>query len=1172
MKLSIIIPVYNVDQYLDRCLTSVLNQDLDDFEVICVDDASTDNSLEILRLYEKNYPNLKVYANEVNRTSSYCRKLGVEVASGEYIMFVDSDDEIVPGICKKLVKQMDAHGLDIIHFDTEIQAEDTVPKEAVNWFKKFSRPYYSELRGKMVFEGCFTKKLYRFNIWNKIYRTEVCKKAFGYIDDGRYPKAQDLYAFFIISFLAKSYMGIKEKGYVYRYGRGITGRKAEDVETFRRICSQSTVAKRCKEFLMSKNSYDQYRDELISIERDLLAECFSHLNRIDDENKEECRKILIESWSDSDIFYRAYLGINRPDLSPFEIETDIVERDETINIVFAANENYIPYLSVTLHSILLNKKCENLFRIHVLHEHISKNTLEYFSKIERPDFQIIPVSISKYIEENNLKPQNHIGVEMYYRLFIPNVLPDVKKAIYLDADLVVNTDLIDLYRIRLDGNIFGAVYNGTINYSAKKIIAKLGIDPRKYINSGVLLIDVLKFKEENVKDLCLNFLAINHNLSNPDQDALNKVCENKIKLLPLRWNYIWLYNLLYITEKDGEFKKYCEYYMENCSNPHIIHYAGKDKPWNSERGYINPKLYDIFWDYALESPYYEKIKEKAPMPRKYPVNSFNGYFVKGKRGYEYYSSINKNRYPLELTIWFEQNTGKKLNLINPKTFNEKIQWIKLFDNSPLKTMLADKYLSREWVESKIGKGYTVPLLGMWDSADEIDFDKLPNKFVLKTNHGSGWNYVVNDKSEILYEEIKLKMNLWLEKNYSFSSGFEMQYANIDRKIIAEEFIGDDLGLIDYRFYCFNGVPKQVWVDKYSGTKNHIREIFDTDWNKLDFTCTWPRANGELDSKPENYNEMLRISSILSEPFSFVRVDFFEVDSKLYVGELTFTPMSGMGKFNPPEYDLILGNMLKLPKMSFSKKVSTIFWLHVGNILKKIETIAGRDKVKGEKSIEQMREEVENWLNSNADRSKGITAIMLLAECRDSWAERRLAILYADGKYVEKDTDKALFFMRRAASSGNITAKKQLVDMLVKTGDRKFDKELFMIRLELAEEGEKTSMIRIAGMYLHGHGIEKDVNESLRWARAATDIDDGIDCMKQLVDSLVAVGTEECMIEAFSLRKKLAEEGEIVSQRNLADMYIRGEGTVIDKEAAIRWYKEAAKCGDKYSKEKLKELV
>lgn len=1171
MKLSVIIPVYNVAPYLDNCLSSVLNQDLDDFEVICIDDASTDYSLEVLRRYERAHSKLKVYVNEINRTASYCRKFGVSVANGDYIMFVDSDDELVPGACKKFVKYMEIDNLDILHFETEIVAENSTTMEAVRWFERFSRPHYGELRGNMVFEGCFSKKLYRFNIWNKIYKSDLCKKAFDYIDEGRYPKAQDLYAFFIISFLAKSYRGIKERGYVYHYGRGITGRKSEDATTFRRICSQAVVAKRCKRFLIDMGVYGKYRDEFIAMERDLLMECLSHLDRADDSRRPELSNILIESWLNSDVFYRAYLGAGRPDLSPFEVKKDDVNEEEAISVVFAVNENYVHYLSVTLESILVNKKCKNPIRVYVLHEYVSDNTLNYFAKIERPDFQVIPVSVSKFVKEYNLKPRNHIGVEMYYRLFISDVLPDIEKAIYLDADLVVNADLLDLYSINLGGNILGAVYNGTINYSAKKIIARLETDPREYINSGVLLIDVKNFRKNNIKDQSLDFLTINPNLSNPDQDALNKVCEGRIKLLPLKWNYIWLYNLLYSIEKDEEFKKYCEYYLENCSNPFIVHYAGKDKPWNSDRGYINPKLYDLFWNYASKSPYYRELNRKASV-QEHPKNLFKGYYVKGKQGYDYYKSINARRYASELSRWYRQKTGKRLDLTNPQSFNEKIQWIKLFDNSPLKTTLADKYLSRDWIANQIGEGYTVPLIGVWDSADEINFDNLPNKFVLKTNHGSGWNYIVNDKNKILPENVKLKLNLWLEKDYSFSSGFEMQYQKIERKIIAEEFIGDGLGLIDYRFYCFNGVPRQIWVDKYSGTKDHIREIFDTDWNKLDFTCTWPKAKGELDTRPENYDEMLRISSILSKPFNFVRVDFFEVDSKLYVGELTFTPMSGLGKFNPPEYDLRLGKMLNLPTISFSKKISIKFWNGANILLKALENTKGRRKmVENEKSIGQMRKEVESWLNSAKDSSKGVISIKLLADSGDSWAQRILATMYLKGDYVEKNEDKALNLMRKAASSGNITAKKQLVDILIKTGDRKYDRELFMTRLELAEEGEKTAMIRLAGMYLHGRGVERDPNESLRWARTAVDGGAGTDGEKQLVDSLMAVGTQECVTEAFTLRKKLAENGEVISQRNLADMYLLGEGTAEDKDAAIRWYKEAARAGDKYSKEKIKDL-
>lgn len=283
--------------------------------------------------------------------------------------------------------------------------------------------------------------------------------------------------------------------------------------------------------------------------------------------------------------------------------------------------------------------------------------------------------------------------------------------------------------------------------------------------------------------------------------------------------------------------------------------------------------------------------------------------------YEYYSNLPPSRYPGELKRWYRRATGNKLNLKNPQTFNEKIQWMKLYDATPLKTRLADKYLVREWVKEKIGEEYLVPLLGVWDSFDEIDFDSLPDRFALKANHGSGWNIIVKDKSKFDREAAKAKFDRWMKTNFAFSGGFEMHYMNIPPKIIAEKYIENVDGLKDYRFYCFNGKPCQVWVDIYSGTPNHLRSVFDMDWNPVPLKCTWPEGGELLKKKPASFDKMKEFAAMLCQDFAFVRVDFFDVDGKLYMGEMTFTPMSGQGRFEPPEWDLKLGEILKLPPKS-----------------------------------------------------------------------------------------------------------------------------------------------------------------------------------------------------------------------------------------------------------------
>ena len=297
----------------------------------------------------------------------------------------------------------------------------------------------------------------------------------------------------------------------------------------------------------------------------------------------------------------------------------------------------------------------------------------------------------------------------------------------------------------------------------------------------------------------------------------------------------------------------------------------------------------------------ERIKYKEGLRIK-----FGGYVLSLER------NRNEKDFPKILKQWYKKRTGKNLNLENPKTFNEKIQWLKLYDNSPLKTKLADKYLVREWIEEQIGSKYLIPLLGVWNNFDEIDFDKLPEKFVLKANHGSHWNIIVKDKSKLDKSKAKKKFDKWMARDYTFKAGLELQYRGIKPKIIAEKFIEDTNGeLNDYKIMCFNGEPKFVWVDcgRYS---NHTKNIYDLDWNLQPFKMTYPISKTPI-ARPENLDKMIELAKILCKDFAFVRVDFYNVDGKIYFGEMTFTSMSGTDKFEPEKYDLELGNMLTLPE-------------------------------------------------------------------------------------------------------------------------------------------------------------------------------------------------------------------------------------------------------------------
>ena len=273
--------------------------------------------------------------------------------------------------------------------------------------------------------------------------------------------------------------------------------------------------------------------------------------------------------------------------------------------------------------------------------------------------------------------------------------------------------------------------------------------------------------------------------------------------------------------------------------------------------------------------------------------------------------ISESEYPTELKCWYKLKVSKNLNLDDPKTFNEKIQWLKIYDRNPLKTQLADKYLVRSYIEEKVGKRYLVPLLSVWDKAEDIDFDNLPNQFVLKCNHGSGSNIIVRDKSRLDIDKTKFKLNLWLKKNFAFTNGFELQYKDIKPKVIAEEYLENVEGdLWDYKFWCFDGKVKFLQVDR-SRLSNHVQRFYSPDWKPLSFTIQNHIIDEVILDKPASLEEMINVSENLSKIFCFVRVDLYCLNNKIYFGEMTFSPLSGFITWNPEYMDNEVGALLKM---------------------------------------------------------------------------------------------------------------------------------------------------------------------------------------------------------------------------------------------------------------------
>ena len=270
--------------------------------------------------------------------------------------------------------------------------------------------------------------------------------------------------------------------------------------------------------------------------------------------------------------------------------------------------------------------------------------------------------------------------------------------------------------------------------------------------------------------------------------------------------------------------------------------------------------------------------------------------------------------PESLRSWYISKSCEELDFEDAQTYGQKIQWLKMFDATPEKTLLTDKYLARDWVTERIGTDHLIPLIAAYDTADEVDFSVLPTSFVLKTNHGSGAVCIVKDVSMLDRAKVLGDMSRSLKMNYMLHYGYEIHYMNIPPKILVEENIAPEQGITaEYKFTCFNGKPHSIWCTTgIAEGGQRFRNSYDLDWNLLPEVALWPNVEKPI-PRPKNLDEMADIATKLSQGFTHVRVDLFSVEDKIYFGEMTFTPTSGMVTFDPPEARWEYGRLIELPE-------------------------------------------------------------------------------------------------------------------------------------------------------------------------------------------------------------------------------------------------------------------
>ena len=997
-KVSVIIPVYNAENYLQQCLDSVANQTLQDIEIICVNDGSTDRSLEILRSFEKK-DNRFIILTQENQGAAVARNEGLSIAKGEFISVLDADDFFDPNMLKAAYNRLVETNSEIAIFKVQLYDDSTGEYSKCTWAIRDNllpkkKIFSSEDVKEYIFQFC------NGWAWDKMFRREYIEKNRLRFQNTRiFNDAR--FVFLSLAFAQR--ISIISEVYATKRRSVTTSISSTRTKNWKEF---SKVIYELEESLKTQNVFEKYQRSFLNyalhlalfvyrtIEKDAQIEMFSFLEN------EYLPKYKFNSYSEEYYYNREeyrLLQILFPDVTK-NVESVVKQNkvisryiEETIPVVYAMDDGYARYTATSIDSIMRCSPIQQKYTFYILTPpSISNGVRDIFLHLEsiyqNCTIQIIPIGHD--FSNAHLQIQ-HITIPTYYRLLLPDILPDIKKCIYLDGDTIVCQPLTELYERDLGENYIAGVeaygyYRDAEHHRKRLNLSSFG----PYVNAGVLLMNLDQMR----KDDCVSqFMSLmDYKFSSQDQDILNVACYGRIQCLPYKYNVMTAHQNLsqqflnqYISQTDLDAAR---------KNPVIIHYATKEKPWNT----LQTPMSVNWWRVVLEGttwPLYSVDKTSLLLETLYNVgdrkelnwknskirslereitNIHNSWTYKigrfitwaprmlrgavwcyqehglsytvhrilvhlhlvneieqhqkvskpvnntsatPKRDYDYYRNLQPEQYADELKFWFKKTTGTELNLDNPKTYNEKIQWLKLYDSTPLKTRLADKYLVRDWVKEKIGNQYLIPLLGVWDKFEDIDFNKLPNSFVLKANHGCGWNIIVKDKSKFNFEEAKKKFDTWMNLNFAFRVGLELQYMNIPPKIIAEEYMENgNNDLYDYKVFCFNGKAESIMF--LSERKHGLKMAFhDLNWNKLPFVYTYPRNEAEV-PKPKNLELLIQLSEKLAAGFAHVRVDFYILnDGSLKFGEMTFTSASGNCKWNPPEQNRIYGDLIKLPQKS-----------------------------------------------------------------------------------------------------------------------------------------------------------------------------------------------------------------------------------------------------------------
>ena len=589
ITVSVVIAAYNCEDFIDQCIQSLINQTFRDFEIICVDDGSTDSTLAKLKDYESKYDYIHVYTQK-NQYAGVARNHGMKYARGEYLLFLDSDDFFEPNLLELTTEAALQNDAEIVVFGG--QEYDCITQQ-YSPCKFPVSPSLFPTEKKVISNQDFGEKLFQANsclAWNKLIKHSFAKEH-G-IKFGNTKSSNDTVFVYTLLSLAEKIVLVNKVLVNYRVNnpKSLQRSKANHWETL--LLAFFALKKEMIKF----KTYEKHKRSFVN--KILQAVCY-YLSTID----ENTQKVMKSSLTNK--YFRLLDLVN---IEPkyiynknFYNQWVQINQKTYIPVVYASNSDYVPYMSVSIQSAMENVSADTILIFYVLiDDEFKESDCEILqNQVRNSGHEIRFIKANEYFK-NNLKSRiEHISIQTFYRLAIPSLLSYYNKVIYIDGDTVVNGDIKDLYSIDInDSYICGVVAPAFVN---KKHVSRLGIDTKNYINAGVILINNRLLIKDKVQEKFMD--AIGKNYDCMDQDILNVVCSGKIKNIDLKYNLMTKYFSNYEKYLD-KWNISCEDFKNKIINPHIIHYADKIKPWNDSKS----PLASYFYMYTINTPYCEFFK------------------------------------------------------------------------------------------------------------------------------------------------------------------------------------------------------------------------------------------------------------------------------------------------------------------------------------------------------------------------------------------------------------------------------------------------------------------------------------------------------------------------------------------------------------------------------------